>query len=264
MNKKALMVFLIFFIPITFSQTISLGSSTGRTFVHANPGDIAIFKMYIFNPGNDDFNINIKTTVPNKYWKVSVYPNVNSVLPSAESKFSCLDEKWIYVNNKYVKVCTFYLYVYVPMKVKRGRYNIVSTVYTHSSSSTSGTAAVASQARNFVYTIDVMNDGEPIPIDIPKFVNITRESMLTFTNNLNSGNPISNIKNNKNKNQINMKNDYTKPEDRFKNVVSSDERIGKALGNKITGMATSYSGNIFISLIILIIGGIFIYIIFRK
>ncbi len=265
MRRSILFSFvLLLLVQVGFSQVISLGSSTGKTFVHANPGDIAIFKMYVFNPGADDININIKTSLPNKYWKASVYPNVNAIIPREGSKFSCLDPKWIYMNGKYVKVCTFYLYVYVPMKVEKGRYNIVSTVFTSSGSLSAGTSALASQARNFVYTIDIMKDGEPIPIDIPKMLNVTRESMLTFMNSPSSGSYGSPSSLSSNKNKINVGNEYTNPSDRFKNVVSLDEKTGNVLNNKITGMATSGTGNIFISAIILIVGIIIIYIVFRK
>lgn len=248
---------LILLIGVTHASSISLGTAVEKTYARANPGDIVIFKMYIFNPGDDKIDISINTKIPNKYWKTAVYPTPISSLPSSKAKFSCLDEKWIYTHERYVRVCTYYLYVYVPMKVTTGRYNIVATAITNPIVASGSTSAYASQARNFVFTVDVMKDGEPVPLNVKNFVNITKKSIVNFMTPLGEGsysNPSSS-----GKNYIHIGHDTVNPEDRFKNVVTLDDRVGNSVGNKVTAMATSSSGSIIVSTIILIVGGIVIY-----
>ena len=250
------MIMLLLLIGTAYASSISLGTAVEKTYARANPGDIVIFKMYIFNPGNDKIDISINTKVPNKYWKTAVYPTPISSLPSSKTKFSCLDEKWIYTNDGYVRVCTYYLYVYVPMKVTAGRYNIVATAITNPTVASGGTSAYASQARNFVFTVDVMKDGEPVPLNVKNFVNITKKSIVNFMTPLagSYSSPSS-----RGKNYIHIGHDTVNPEDRFKNVVTLDDRVGNSVGNKVTAMATSSSGSIIVSTIILIVGGIVIY-----
>ncbi len=257
-----LFVAVLLLIPIAFQNEISFGTAIENTYSKANPGDIVIFKMYMFNPGNDKLDVSINTKLPNKYWKAYVYPSPVASLPSKSSSFSCLDEKWIYVHGDYVRVCTYYLYVHVPMKVMSGRYDIVATAITNPIESVGGTSAFASQARNFVFTVDVTKNGEPVPLNTKTFVNITRKSLVNFvvpTSQSSSGPSVGGRKN-----YIHVGHDYINPDDRFKNVVTLDDQVGEDAGRHITAMATGHVGNIFISLIILFVGGIIIYFVYKR